>query len=64
FQAQPRPDTCRLPVQKGLCDAYSRRFFFNATAARCQEFLYSGCRGNTNNFRTREECVQTCEGQG
>ncbi|KYO42264.1 balbiani ring protein 3 [Alligator mississippiensis] len=56
-------DTCQLPVQKGLCDAYSRRFFFNATAARCQDFLYSGCRGNANNFRTREECVQTCEGQ-
>lgn len=26
----------------------------------CQEFIYTGCRGNRNNFKTQRECEQTC----
>uniref|UniRef100_A0A674ISL7 WAP four-disulfide core domain 8 n=1 Tax=Terrapene triunguis TaxID=2587831 RepID=A0A674ISL7_9SAUR len=59
---EPVQDICQLPAQVGLCDVYSFRYFYNATAQRCEQFLYRGCRGNANNFRTKAECVQACAG--
>uniref|UniRef100_A0A8C8S6V1 Uncharacterized protein n=1 Tax=Pelusios castaneus TaxID=367368 RepID=A0A8C8S6V1_9SAUR len=60
----PEQDICQLPAQPGLCDAFSRRYFYNASSQRCEQFLYRGCRGNPNNFRTKAECVQACMGHG
>uniref|UniRef100_A0A8C4W0A0 Uncharacterized protein n=1 Tax=Gopherus evgoodei TaxID=1825980 RepID=A0A8C4W0A0_9SAUR len=56
----PAEDICQLPAQAGLCDVYSFRYFYNATSQRCEQFLYRGCRGNANNFRTKAECLQAC----
>uniref|UniRef100_A0A8C4VWV5 BPTI/Kunitz inhibitor domain-containing protein n=1 Tax=Gopherus evgoodei TaxID=1825980 RepID=A0A8C4VWV5_9SAUR len=57
-------DICQLPAQAGLCDVYSFRYFYNATSQRCEQFLYRGCRGNANNFRTKAECLQACAHHG
>ena len=52
-------EVCRLPVQPGSsCKARMRRWAFSA--GRCQQFFYSGCDGNGNNFETEEECRAMC----
>ena len=52
-------EVCRLPVRPGSsCKARMRRWAFSA--GRCQQFFYSGCDGNGNNFETEEECRAMC----
>uniref|UniRef100_A0A8C3KNY5 BPTI/Kunitz inhibitor domain-containing protein n=1 Tax=Calidris pygmaea TaxID=425635 RepID=A0A8C3KNY5_9CHAR len=53
---------CAAPQVTGPCRAaFPRWFYSNGT---CQKFIYGGCRGNKNNFQTREECLSRCGGAG
>ena len=36
------------------------RYFYHPKQKRCKVFMYSGCRGNGNNYRTMSECMQMC----
>ncbi|CAL1266717.1 unnamed protein product [Larinioides sclopetarius] len=36
------------------------RFFFNQESRQCEQFNYGGCRGNKNNFKTKEDCESKC----
>jgi len=38
------------------------RYYFNAAENKCKMFLYSGCGGNKNNFRTQNVCENKCKG--
>ncbi|XP_077192233.1 kunitz-type serine protease inhibitor 87-like [Paroedura picta] len=62
--AQKRPDICSLPKVVGPCKAHQARFFYNSKTRRCEGFIYGGCSGNANNFKTLEECQRTCESPG
>ncbi|XP_067323232.1 WAP four-disulfide core domain protein 8-like [Anolis sagrei] len=53
-------DLCLFPPEEGDCKANIPRFFFNSTSWKCEGFIYGGCGGNDNNFKTREECLQFC----
>ncbi|KAF2356911.1 Pancreatic trypsin inhibitor Kunitz domain [Trinorchestia longiramus] len=53
---------CLKPVDSGPCFASFRRFRFNPDNNRCEGFLYGGCAGNDNNFKSAEDCQQTCGG--
>ncbi|VDL66548.1 unnamed protein product, partial [Nippostrongylus brasiliensis] len=44
----------------GNCGTYSNRWWFNAKTGNCEEFIYSGCQGNANNFETYKECQDYC----
>ncbi|XP_015682427.1 kunitz-type serine protease inhibitor kunitoxin-Tel1-like [Protobothrops mucrosquamatus] len=57
---QDRPEHCDLPVEPGPCEAKMPRFYYNSALKHCQEFNYGGCRGNDNNFKTKDECHYTC----
>ncbi|XP_028413435.1 papilin-like [Dendronephthya gigantea] len=59
-----RPDFCLLPSKTGPCRARKPRYFYNRKTGRCEGFIYGGCRGNKNNFLTREECNNQCRRQG
>uniref|UniRef100_A0A3Q2G8L2 BPTI/Kunitz inhibitor domain-containing protein n=1 Tax=Cyprinodon variegatus TaxID=28743 RepID=A0A3Q2G8L2_CYPVA len=53
------------PVNKenkksGSCKTFTFMWFYDSKNARCTRFLYSGCGGNQNRFKTREECEDTC----
>ncbi|XP_044277218.1 kunitz-type serine protease inhibitor TCI-like [Varanus komodoensis] len=56
----PPPDICDLPVDPGHCKAYIVRYYYNRATNRCQKFIYGGCKGNGNNFKTLEQCQKTC----
>ncbi|XP_076822790.1 kappaPI-actitoxin-Avd3b-like [Clavelina lepadiformis] len=53
-------EDCNLPSKMGRCKGYHIRWFYNSEAASCQVFVYGGCRGNNNNFKTQEECERVC----
>lgn len=38
------------------------RWWYNATAGSCQQFVYGGCEGNDNNYQSEEECLERCAG--
>ncbi|XP_048354804.1 papilin-like isoform X2 [Sphaerodactylus townsendi] len=56
------PDICKLPKDPGACEERVLRFYYDATTRLCTAFNYTGCKGNKNNFATKEECRQTCQG--
>ncbi|CAB9496045.1 Trophoblast Kunitz domain protein 1 [Seminavis robusta] len=56
------PPHCLQPSETGMCRAAFPRFFYNAGSGSCEEFIYGGCGGNTNNFETKKECHDACSG--
>ena len=54
------PTTCNLPKVSGPCMAIKQRYYYNAKSGDCELFTYGGCRGNENNFETREDCANKC----
>ncbi|XP_053901505.1 kunitz-type serine protease inhibitor B1-like [Malaclemys terrapin pileata] len=57
-------DICQLPPETGPCKGQIPRFFYNPASRTCESFIYGGCRGNGNNFRTLLECQQACRKRG
>nr|CAI5860889.1 unnamed protein product [Callosobruchus analis] len=56
-------DICRLPVDQGSCEgsgAYHKRWYFDDQRGECIAFIYSGCGGNFNNFKTFQSCLDFC----
>ncbi|XP_077538142.1 uncharacterized protein LOC144150174 isoform X2 [Haemaphysalis longicornis] len=54
----PRPQTCIGPIRRGPCARNIKRWWFNGK--ECREFIYGGCDSNGNNYKTKEECENTC----
>ena len=54
-------DSCELPASNGSCSGNETRWYYKS--GTCQQFRYSGCGGNKNNFKTIQDCVDTC-GEG
>ena len=57
-------DRCSLPPKIGHCRALFPRYFYNDTARSCQQFMYGGCDGNENNFKSLQQCQDECEKPG
>ncbi|XP_067662159.1 uncharacterized protein [Haliotis asinina] len=58
-------DICRLSPNPGQwCDnmenKWSNYYYFNSTLKKCMLFLYRGCHGNQNMFKTEAACNQRC----
>nr|ADV40357.1 putative collagen type VI alpha 3 isoform 5 [Latrodectus hesperus] len=56
-------DVCKLTAHSGSCRAAFRRWAYEAPFGKCMIFIYGGCGGNGNNFKTQEECEKTCGGK-
>lgn len=57
---KPEPN-CIEPRSLGPCRASIPRYFFNKQSKNCEFFIYGGCRGNGNNFATKEDCEDRCK---
>lgn len=52
-----------MPVLRGKCHDWVepvQRWFYNPTSSSCENFLFSGCHGNDNNFLTSQACEEQC----
>jgi hypothetical protein len=57
----PTPaNTCDQPKSTGPCLAYIPRFYFNSKTGKCEKFVFGGCQGNSNNFKSLSDCQATC----
>lgn len=61
---EPRPesetDKCFRAPEPGNCYENTTRWYYNSQEGLCDEFVYTGCGGNNNNFATEEECQNDC----
>lgn len=59
---EPEPDTskCFLNAEPGNCYDNATRWFYNSQEGLCDEFVYTGCGGNANNYASEEECQEEC----
>jgi len=53
-------EACEQEQVVGLCKAAFPRFYYNLTMEKCEPFIFGGCGGNDNNFKTKDECETTC----
>jgi hypothetical protein len=53
-------EICKMTVDSGQCTNYIDMFYYDTFTAQCQSFIYGGCGGNRNRYRTKEECFQRC----
>ncbi|CAI5778610.1 papilin-like isoform X2 [Podarcis lilfordi] len=53
-------DLCNLPRDPGSCNLSLDYFYYHPRTKRCRRFKYSGCKGNSNRFYTRKDCMDVC----
>ncbi|XP_058136156.1 kunitz-type protease inhibitor 2 [Dasypus novemcinctus] len=51
---------CTAKAETGPCRAAFSRWYFNVEKNVCDNFIYGGCRGNKNLYRSKEECMHRC----
>ncbi|XP_014208177.1 spondin-1-like [Copidosoma floridanum] len=52
---------CSEKTEKGPCRGYFEHWAYDLEQRTCVPFVYGGCRGNKNNFRTLEDCRKICD---
>nr|XP_037867610.1 carboxypeptidase inhibitor SmCI-like [Bombyx mori] len=52
--------TCTLIPDDGPCRGNIRMYYFDPASLKCNIFLWGGCQGNGNRFKTEEECIGKC----
>ncbi|XP_069673465.1 papilin isoform X4 [Periplaneta americana] len=53
-------DNCALPKDMGPCPGAILRWYYDVSEKSCKQFMYGGCQGNGNRFKTEEECKHKC----
>ncbi|KAK7103879.1 hypothetical protein V1264_018685 [Littorina saxatilis] len=53
-------NVCQQPRLAGPCHANMPRFYYDNRTGQCQHFIYKGCGGNGNNFRSYSACRNRC----
>ena len=52
---------CDMPKVSGTCKERLVRYYYDNGKKKCDNFLFSGCGGNMNNFDTIGQCNMKCE---
>ncbi|XP_070396322.1 uncharacterized protein [Dermacentor albipictus] len=53
-------DPCSQPPEPGWCLQNMVMFYYDPDRRSCNEFTYTGCGRNFNNFLTKQECRKIC----
>ncbi|KAF1766471.1 hypothetical protein GCK72_006428 [Caenorhabditis remanei] len=53
-------EICQEEKQAGQCAGSFPRYWYNHEKTQCERFIFTGCKGNRNQFETEEECKQIC----
>lgn len=61
-QSDDKEVVCKAQVDAGPCMESHARWFYDPTSYTCLPFIYGGCHGNKNRFKTFEVCIQFCYG--
>jgi len=51
---------CEEPKKPGVCRGYQQRWWHNKETGGCEQFIFTGCQGNENNFESPEDCEVAC----
>jgi len=51
---------CLQPKEVGSCREHWPRWYYEKQSGSCQAFIFSGCRGNANNFLKAADCKRVC----
>ena len=62
FTSIQAKEDCDSERDEGLCRAAFTRFYFDKTDKKCKKFIYGGCGGNKNNYKTKTDCLEACSG--
>lgn len=57
-------DVCAMKRDPGPCPGSALRWYYDAERGTCSQFVYGGCKGNANRFRSLAACQQRCPSQG
>jgi len=60
FDYETARNICSQPSDVGSCRGIYKRFYYDPIRQSCEEFEYGGCRGNQNNFLTKDICLSSC----
>lgn len=60
FDIETAKTVCSLEPETGSCRGAYKRFYYIPARQACEEFEFSGCRGNQNNFLSRDDCLSAC----
>lgn len=57
-------NACNLPLKYGYGTERLERWYYDSKVTKiCKQFIYSGLKGNANNFLSRDACKSTCPGK-
>ena len=51
---------CTLPLDQGPCHDGYKRWYYDIVTTRCRPFIYGGCAGNQNRFKSFDICRAYC----
>ncbi|XP_031558603.1 kappaPI-actitoxin-Avd3e-like [Actinia tenebrosa] len=51
---------CLFPPVAGTCKESLPRYYYDNNTKHCKPFTYSGCGGNKNNFKVKDDCLKEC----
>lgn len=52
---------CDLAPLPGRCEGNETKWHYDSYRGECQQFVYTGCDGNRNNFDDRRSCEHACK---
>lgn len=51
---------CLTPKKEGPCRGSFPRWHYNAASSKCERFFFGGCKENSNNYLSEQECLNAC----
>ncbi|KAM9811603.1 kunitz-type protease inhibitor 2 [Syngnathus typhle] len=60
ISAEEYSERCEAEPMVGPCRAAFRHWYYDSLQGQCKAFIYGGCKGNKNNYRTQKSCLDAC----